>query len=260
MAEEYGLGCYLGGGGYGVVGDVWGVDNLEGQMPLAPLPVKGSRPRPAPPQVISPDLPIITGVQKKPMGCAGCEYSQVGVGFCADERPAAPRIAWVLEAPGGDEILEGRPLWGRAGQRWLWQLVVRNGYKREDVLLCSVLRCRPRGNGDRKAQLNDFPTGKLREEAERNCRQYDERLKEFAPDTYVVTLHPKMLLTSAAMTRLVKKDVKLAFDLAERGRRVAVLMGDKAMHLVAPWLKNGVKGWRGHWWYAEKGWRTKYEN
>lgn len=228
-------------------------------MPLAPLPVKGARPRAEKPSEPVVDLPIITGVQKKPVGCDGCGYKNIGVGFCADEKPSEPLIAMVLEAPGGDEILEGRPLWGRAGQRWLWQLIVKNGRRREDVLICNTLRCRPRGNGDRKAQLNDFPTGKLREEAERNCRQYDEKLREFAPDTFVVTLHPAMLLRSTAMTRLVKKDVGLAFELAEKGRRVAVLMGDKAMHLVAPWLKNGVKGWRGHWWYAEKGWRTRYE-
>lgn len=189
------------------------------------------------------------GLSKKPAGCEGCPQRSVGVGFVPDERPEEPLVAMVLEAPGEDEAVLSRPLVGKAGQAWLRRLIYQNGFKREDVLIANCLRCRP--------PENLYPIGKMRVEAERNCRQYDDKLIEFNPTLYIVTLHPAMLLRSSAMMRLVQKDVRMAFEKAKEGHRVCLLMGDKAMHLVAPWLKDGVKKWRGHWWEQE-GWRTKF--
>lgn len=109
----------------------------------------------------------------------------------------------------------------------------------------------------RPSSMNEYPIGKLRVEAERHCRLYDDQLVKFRPDLFLVTIHPAMLLRSSAMTRLVQRDVRRAFEFAAKGYRPCLLMGDKAMNLVAPWLKDGVKRWRGHWW--EQDWSTKFD-
>lgn len=187
----------------------------------------------------------------KPESCESCPYRTIGSGFCPDEFNSEAKIAVLLEAPGEDEILYHRPLWGRAGRAWLYQLVVKNGRRREDVTICNTLRCRPHGNGTPKDKWNDYPKGKLRTAAEKYCRQYDDVLVSWKPDCFVVTIHPAALLRTSAFTRLVRKDVAKAFALADKGYRPLVLMGDKAMHLSAPHLRGGVKNWRGHWWFGE---------
>lgn len=196
------------------------------------------------------ELPVCVGLSKKPSGCDECPLRSRGIGFVPDEYPEDPKVAMLLEAPGEDEAVMSRPLVGRAGQAWLRRLIYKNGYKREDVLIANCLRCRP-------SSMNEYPIGKLRVEAERHCRLYDDQLVKFRPNLFLVTIHPAMLLRSSAMTRLVQRDVRRAFEFAAKGYRPCLLMGDKAMNLVAPWLKDGVKRWRGHWW--EQDWSTKFD-
>jgi DNA polymerase len=56
------------------------------------------------------------------------------------------RIAFVGEAPGGDEDRKGEPFVGRAGQ--LLTEIITKGMRlrREDVYICNVIKCRPPGN------------------------------------------------------------------------------------------------------------------
>ena len=186
--------------------------------------------------------PISYGFIPKPTGCGACSYRRIGQGFCPDwqDSDIQPRIAVLLESPGIDEIHQGQPLVGRAGRFWLHSLIESNGYKREDCLICSTIRCHAPGD--------KYPTGKLRVDAEHHCRAYDDRLTAFNPDLFVITAHPAMLLRSSAMYRLVRGDVRKAFEYAGLGFRPCVSMGDKAMGTFAPWAEGGVKRWRGHTW------------
>ena len=52
---------------------------------------------------------------------------------------------FVGEAPGADEDAQARPFVGRAGQL-LTKIIEAIGYKREEVLIGNVNRCRPPGN------------------------------------------------------------------------------------------------------------------
>jgi uracil-DNA glycosylase family 4 len=56
------------------------------------------------------------------------------------------RVAFVGEAPGGDEDRVGEPFVGRAGQ--LLTEIITKGMRlrREDVYICNVIKCRPPGN------------------------------------------------------------------------------------------------------------------
>jgi uracil-DNA glycosylase len=55
------------------------------------------------------------------------------------------RLMFVGEAPGADEDAQGKPFVGRAGQL-LTKIIEAIGFKREDVLIGNVNRCRPPGN------------------------------------------------------------------------------------------------------------------
>ncbi|HLA11963.1 MAG TPA: uracil-DNA glycosylase [Pyrinomonadaceae bacterium] len=55
------------------------------------------------------------------------------------------RLMFVGEAPGADEDSLGRPFVGRAGQL-LTKIIEAIGFKREDVLIGNINRCRPPGN------------------------------------------------------------------------------------------------------------------
>jgi uracil-DNA glycosylase family 4 len=56
-------------------------------------------------------------------------------------------LVFVGEAPGRDEDLQGIPFVGRAGEL-LTSMINRMGFKRDDVYICNVLKCRPPNNRD----------------------------------------------------------------------------------------------------------------
>ena len=55
------------------------------------------------------------------------------------------RLVFVGEAPGADEDEQGVPFVGRAGQL-LTKIIEAMGFKREEVFICNVLKCRPPNN------------------------------------------------------------------------------------------------------------------
>ncbi|MBI3650632.1 MAG: uracil-DNA glycosylase [Acidobacteria bacterium] len=55
------------------------------------------------------------------------------------------RLMFVGEGPGADEDATGRPFVGRAGQL-LDKIIAAIGYKREEVYIANVVKCRPPGN------------------------------------------------------------------------------------------------------------------
>ena len=54
-------------------------------------------------------------------------------------------LAFVGEGPGEDEDRQGEPFVGRAGQL-LTKMIEAMGYRREDVYIANVVKCRPPGN------------------------------------------------------------------------------------------------------------------
>ena len=100
---------------------------------------------------------------------------------------AKPRVVFFGEAPGADEDRHGEPFVGRAGQL-LTKIIEACGWKRSDVYIMNVLKCRPPDNRNPLAQGID------------NCRPFFERQFEILPPEYIVcvgTVPAQALLETA---------------------------------------------------------------
>lgn len=86
---------------------------------------------------------------------------------------AQARVMFVGEAPGADEDAQGEPFVGRAGQL-LNKIIAACGWKREDLYICNILRCRPPGNRT-----------PLPQEAA-NCREYLDGQIAIVDPEYIV--------------------------------------------------------------------------
>jgi DNA polymerase len=105
------------------------------------------------------------------------------------------RARWMFigEAPGAEEDRQGEPFVGRAGQL-LTAMLRALGFRREDVYIANVLKCRPPGNRDPK------PDEALQ------CRGYLERQIELVSPALVVAVGriaaQNLLGTDTALARL----------------------------------------------------------
>ena len=106
-----------------------------------------------------------------------------------------PRARWMFigEAPGVEEDRQGEPFVGRAGQL-LTAMLKAVGFRRGDVYIANVLKCRPPGNRDPKP-----------EEA-RSCRGYLDRQIELVSPRLIVAVGriaaQNLLATDSALARL----------------------------------------------------------
>ena len=142
---------------------------------------------------------------------------------------------WMIigEAPGADEDRQGEPFVGRAGQL-LTAMLAATGFRREEVYITNILKCRPPGNRDplpsevacchdyleRQIELvgpglilvvgriaahnllqTDLPIGRLRGRVHRYGK---------AGIPLVVTYHPAYLLRSPLEKRKSWEDLQLA--------------------------------------------------
>lgn len=107
--------------------------------------------------------------------CALCELSRARTNAVPGEGPANAEVMFIGEGPGFNEDKQGRPFVGAAGQ-FLNELLEIAGFKREDVYITNVVKCRPPGNRD-----------PLPEEMQA-CARYLERQIELINPRVIVTL------------------------------------------------------------------------
>jgi uracil-DNA glycosylase family 4 len=77
--------------------------------------------------------------------CTRCPLHQTRTNIVHTEGNRKARLMFVGEAPGADEDAQARPFVGRAGQL-LTKIIESIGFKRDEVLIGNVNRCRPPGN------------------------------------------------------------------------------------------------------------------
>jgi uracil-DNA glycosylase family 4 len=79
--------------------------------------------------------------------CKNCQLGHLRKNFVFGTGNPNADIMVIGEAPGRDEDEQGKPFVGRAGQL-LTKILEAIDFKREDVFICNILKCRPPGNRD----------------------------------------------------------------------------------------------------------------
>ncbi len=79
--------------------------------------------------------------------CARCPLSATRTHAVPGEGSLESEIMFIGEGPGMNEDRQGRPFVGAAGQ-FLDELIGEAGFRREEVYICNVLKCRPPQNRD----------------------------------------------------------------------------------------------------------------
>jgi uracil-DNA glycosylase family 4 len=79
--------------------------------------------------------------------CRKCALGHLRLHSVPGEGNARAGLVVVGEAPGATEDETGRPFVGRAG-KLLDDILAAIGFRRADVFICNVLKCRPPGNRD----------------------------------------------------------------------------------------------------------------
>lgn len=79
--------------------------------------------------------------------CHKCPLGESRKNIVFGEGNPDARLVFVGEAPGAEEDMQGRPFVGAAGQL-LTKIIEAIKFRREDVFICNILKCRPPGNRD----------------------------------------------------------------------------------------------------------------
>jgi len=77
--------------------------------------------------------------------CRACGLCEARRNTVPGEGNPQPELLFVGEGPGADEDATGRPFVGAAGQL-LTKMIIAMGFKREDVFIANIVKCRPPGN------------------------------------------------------------------------------------------------------------------
>jgi len=180
----------------------------------------------------------LAGIRQELGECTRCKLHALGrtqIVFGVGNPDAD--LMFVGEAPGADEDIQGEPFVGRAGQL-LTKMIEAMGFRRDEVYIANVLKCRPPGNRNpepdeiatcepflfqqlasvepkvvialgafaaRTLLKTDSPISRLR------GRVFDYRGAKLIP-----TFHPSFLLRSPGYKREAWEDLKLALSLLGR--------------------------------------------
>src|SRR5262245_42924497 len=79
--------------------------------------------------------------------CTKCKLHAGRIKAVPGEGPAQAELMFIGEGPGFHEDQQGRPFVGAAG-KFLDELLGYAGYKREEVFITNVVKCRPPSNRD----------------------------------------------------------------------------------------------------------------
>ncbi len=117
-----------------------------------PLPSSPLRPTPSKPtNIVTPltgyDNDSFEQIIKDIHACQLC-------GLCKTRKNVVPgvgntkaKLVLIGEAPGADEDIQGKPFVGKAGQH-LDKILAAAGFKKEELYICNILKCRPPNNRD----------------------------------------------------------------------------------------------------------------
>jgi DNA polymerase len=109
---------------------------IEGHIPII------NQPAPAAPEAAPATLELI----RADIGdCRRCKLCEKRTNIVFGEGSPTARLMFIGEGPGEQEDLQGRPFVGAAG-KLLDKIIEAMGFRREDVYIGNVVKCRPPGN------------------------------------------------------------------------------------------------------------------
>lgn len=101
----------------------------------------------------------VPSLEETILGCQRCPLAQTRTHGVPGEGDKNADLMFIGEAPGRDEDIQGRPFVGKAGQL-LTKIIEAMEFKREEVYITNVVKCRPPGNRnpqeDEIASCRDF--------------------------------------------------------------------------------------------------------
>ena len=92
-------------------------------------------------------MSLLTELHAEIESCKNCELARHRTRVVPGEGPEDAKLLFIGEAPGWNEDQTGRPFVGAAG-KYLDQLIGMIGYKRSQVFIANVIKCRPPENRD----------------------------------------------------------------------------------------------------------------
>ena len=114
--------------------------------------------------------------------CHLCKLSKGRKNIVFGTGNADARIMFIGEAPGKDEDIQGLPFVGEAGML-LTKLIEKMGFKRDEVYIANIIKCRPPMNRDPE------------EDEILSCRGFlDKQIEVIAPE-FIITLGRIALMT-----------------------------------------------------------------
>jgi DNA polymerase len=120
----------------------------EARIPSGPPGRAPSEPTPGGPYLPSAKgcgSPALLAVREEVGECTRCKLARGRTKLVFGVGNPAAELMFVGEGPGEDEDLQGEPFVGRAGQL-LTKMIEAMGYRREEVYIANVVKCRPPGN------------------------------------------------------------------------------------------------------------------
>jgi DNA polymerase len=190
-------------------------------------------------QLLSDARSTLPGIREDLGDCTRCKLHKQGrrqIVFGVGSPTA--RLMFVGEAPGRDEDVQGIPFVGRAGQL-LTKMIEAMGYRRDDVYIANVIKCRPPENrnpeADEVAACEPFlfrqvesirpavivALGTFAAQALLKTQDPISRLRgrvyKYGGASLIPTFHPAFLLRSPDRKRDAWEDLKKAKAMLEGG-------------------------------------------
>jgi len=170
--------------------------------------------------------------------CTRCRLHSDRTHIVFGEGNPSARVVLVGEGPGREEDRLGRPFVGPAG-KLLDHIIAAMGWRRQDVYICNVIKCRPPRNRDplpdeiescgpflRRQLLAIRPeaifavgsfAAKFLLSSQRPISRLRNRVYQFEGIPVVPTYHPAYLLRNPLQKRQAWKDVQLLLSLVHKG-------------------------------------------
>ena len=114
--------------------------------------------------------------------CKSCKLHETRNKTVPGEGDVNAKVMLIGEGPGAEEDQEGRPFVGRAG-KLLEKILNSAGFKREDVFITNIVKCRPPNN--------------------RNPEQKEMKACSKFIDAQIAIINPKIIVTKHSTIKIV---------------------------------------------------------